>query len=218
MTKPSELLGIPFSDESAPSDPATWFEIRGGRPGAPGEKAPVGRKPRRRVADGERSRPSDSGHGILPGAAIFSEAGGLKFGSDVHETLAKIEWLPTGLDLSPILSAFLEMPAVADLFRPPGVGAEVWRERSIACHLGGRQISAQMDRVIIMPPKGGAMGSILLVDFKTDQGDPTEIAARYHAQMRDYLAILGVWSGGRHSLRGVVATVRQPAVIEVPIE
>ena len=73
-----------------------------------------------------------------------------------------------------------------------------------------------MDRVVVTPPcsKTG-IGRILLVDFKTDQGEPEEIASRYKAQLDIYARILAVWSGGRHEIAAAVATVRKPALVRV---
>lgn len=204
---PSELLAAALPDLAAP--PADWFTgtVALSR-SSPGTARP-GERPVRRNAEPARSRPSDRGHAFLPGAAIFSESGGLDFGSRVHEALAEIEWLPAP-NAPDCLLAFLSHPEVAALFTRPEAGADVWRERAVACSLGGRLLSAQMDRVIVTAHE------IVLVDFKTDQGDPAEIASRYRAQMHDYISILEAWSAGRHAIRAVIATVRHPAVIPVP--
>jgi ATP-dependent exoDNAse (exonuclease V) beta subunit len=73
-----------------------------------------------------------------------------------------------------------------------------------------------MDRVVVTPATGkNGKGRILLVDFKTDQGEPEAIAGRYKAQIGIYARILALWSGGRHDIIGTVATVRQPALVRV---
>jgi len=212
-TKPSSLLRAGFPELDPPQDFAGWF------PSTPIEERealqePAIRVPPQRRTGPVRSRPSDSGHGILPGAAIFSESSGLGFGSLVHDFLAGIEWLPAALpaDTPAMVVAFLECPEVQALFRRPSPAAIVWRERAVAWNSGGAIVSAQMDRVVI------GEGEIVVIDFKTDQGEPAAIAARYASQMQAYLKILAAWSDGRHRLRAVVATVRTPAVIEIPTE
>jgi len=113
-----------------------------------------------------------------------------------------------------MLQKFLAAPDVAPVFERPSPDSEVWRERSVACRLDGTTYSAQMDRVVVTPP-GKNGGTILLVDFKTDQGAPAEIAERYRAQLEIYTRILAEWSGGRHVIRAAVATVRTPALVRV---
>ena len=210
-TRPSTLLrsGFPVTDPAP--DFALWFPSAASeaRPEAVGSVAVEIRRGKPATV---RSRPSDAGHGKLPGAAIFSESSGLEFGSVVHDLLAGIEWLPADLpkDAPAVVGKFLQHPEVKALFVRPSSEAVVWRERAVGWNAGGTLVSAQMDRVVIEP------GEIVVVDFKTDQGDPEEIAGRYASQMRAYLGILAAWSGGRHSLRAVVATVRTPSVIKIP--
>ena len=222
--KPSVLLSQGFPPEPAAPDFAAWFDkitlqsaaatpfaIQPPRLSSP---LPVG---------SVRARPSDAGHGSLPGAALFSESAGLAFGTEVHEALAGIEWFPCAALPSPlsqgageILGRFLAAPEIAPVFERPSANSEVWRERSVACRLDGTVYSAQMDRVVVTPPASKTgNGRILLVDFKTDQGEPEEIAARYKSQLEIYARILAAWSGGRHEIVAAVATVRKPALVRV---
>ena len=206
----SELLRGGFPIEPSPPDYSAWFadvKIAKAASVAPQKKARL----RAKKDQLQRSRPSDSGHGMLPGAALFSESSGLDFGTLVHDCLAKIEWLPSDItgDAHELIEQFLKNRDVAAFFQRPSPEAVVWRERAMAVILDGKFVSAQMDRVVISATE------ILLVDFKTDQGEPAKIAERYAAQMHAYIRILEAWSGGRHRVRAFVATVRQPAVIEV---
>lgn len=221
--KPSVLLSQGFPPEAALQDFAAWFEavpIR--RDGGVPVLAPRPRLPTSPDRS-SRARPSDAGHGSLPGAALFSESAGLAFGTEVHEALAGIEWFPCAdlpSSLSPgaheILGRFLAAPEIAPVFERPSAGSEVWRERSVACRLDGVTYYAQMDRVVVTPPasKKGA-GRIFLVDFKTDQGEPEEIAARHRSQLEIYARILAVWSEGQHEIIAAVATVRNPALVRI---
>lgn len=219
-TKPSALLARGFPADPPEPDFSQWFAQVPVR-----KKSPAGtpmRAPLPPPSTGpSRARPSDEGHGTLPGTALFSESAGLSLGTEVHEALAEITWFPApplSPSLSPVarevLQRFLAAPDVAPVFERPSPDSEVWRERSVACRLDGTTYSAQMDRVVVTPP-GKKEGSILLVDFKTDQGDPAEIAERYRTQLEIYTRILAEWSGGRHVIRAAVATVRTPALITV---
>jgi hypothetical protein len=221
--KPSVLLSQGFPPEPALPDFAAWFEKI---PLQSASADPVVSRPPRLPsppAGPARARPSDTGHGSLPGVALFSESAGLAFGTEIHEALAGIEWFPCAAlpsSLSPgtgeILGQFLAAPEIAPVFEHPSENSEVWRERSVACRLDGTIYSAQMDRVVVTPPASKTgKGRILLVDFKTDQGEPEEIASRYKAQLEIYARILAAWSGGRHDIVAAVATVRKPALVRV---
>ena len=221
--KPSVLLSQGFPPEPAAPDFAAWFESSPVRREGGVTVAALPPRPRSLPVTPVRARPSDAGHGSLPGAALFSESAGLAFGTEIHEALAAIEWFPCAALPSPlspgaggILARFLAAPGIAPVFERPSANSEVWRERSVACRLDGTIYSAQMDRVVVTPRasiKGN--GRILLVDFKTDQGEPEEIASRYKAQLEIYARILAAWSGGRHEITAAVATVRKPALVRV---
>ena len=221
--KPSVLLSQGFPPEPAASDFAAWFESSPVRREGGVTVAALPPRPRSLPVTPVRARPSDAGHGSLPGAALFSESAGLAFGTEIHEALAVIEWLPCA-DLPPSLSPdakemlteFLASPEITPVFARRSPDSEVWRERSITCRLEGVVYSAQMDRVVVTPPGSSTgKGRILLVDFKTDQGEPVEIAARYKAQLEIYAKILAVWSSGRHDIVASVATIRKPALVRV---
>jgi hypothetical protein len=115
-----------------------------------------------------------------------------------------------------ILLQFLADPGIAPVFERPSAGSEVWRERPVAGRLDGITYSAQMDRVVVTPPYSKMeKGRILIVDFKTDQGEPEEIASRYKAQLEIYASLLAEWSGGRHDIAAAVVTIRKPALVRV---
>ena len=214
--KPSALLLRGFPLGSGTPDFSRWFESIALKPATAAPDAPVSAPVHPRPKGGPlRARPSDSGHGSLPGAALFSESAGLTFGTEVHEALAEIEWFPCPAAAG-ILRTFLAAPEIAEVFERPTPRSEVWRERSIACRLDGTTYTAQMDRVVITPPASkSAKGRIFLIDFKTDQGEPAEIALRYKSQLEIYARILGVWSGGRHEITAAVATIRKPALVRI---
>jgi len=221
--KPSVLLSQGFPPEPAAPDFATWFETVPVRREPAGTVVAPPSRPPSAPAGSARARPSDSGHGSLPGAALFSESAGLAFGTEIHEALAAIEWFPCAALPSPlsagageILARFLAALEIAPVFERPSAGSEVWRERSVACRLDGTVYSAQMDRVVVTPPASKTgRGRIFLVDFKTDQGEPEEIASRYRAQIEIYARILAVWSGGQHEITAAMAVVREPALVRV---
>ncbi|MFZ4775084.1 MAG: hypothetical protein ACOYM3_06965 [Terrimicrobiaceae bacterium] len=221
--KPSVLLSRGFPGDPATPDFSGWFtKVPLRSPAATAATSPSPPRPTPFPAGATRARPSDAGHSSLPGAALFAESAGLAFGTEVHEALAEIEWFPIKSLASPlsptargILELFLGAPEIAPVFERPSPQSEAWRERSVACRLDDTTYSAQMDRVVVTPPGGGKKGQILLVDFKTDQGDPDEIAARYRPQLEIYARILAAWSGGEHEIIAAVATVRKPALVRV---
>ena len=177
-------------------------------------------QPRTRTSSMARLRPSDQGHGSLVGASLFSQTGGLSVGSDVHDFLEAIEWHSSDFTKFPtseaerLAIAFLQSEAGLVAFRRPSATSIVWRERAVACYLEGSFVSAQMDRVMITPPTE-ELGEIFLIDFKTDQGPPDQIAARYLKQMETYVKILMAWSGGKHRVQAAIATIRTPMLIPV---
>jgi len=222
--KPSTLLFREFPPVSGTPDFSRWFESIASKPAPHGPDTPAPTSVRPSLSGSPlRARPSDSGHGPLPGAALFSESAGLTFGTEVHEALAEIEWFPCpplSSSLSSaaagILRTFLATSEIAEIFQRPAPASGVWRERSMACRLDGTIYTAQMDRVVITPPATKtAKGRIFLVDFKTDQGEPAEIALRYKSQLEIYARILGAWSGGRHEIVAAVSTIRKPALVRI---
>lgn len=218
---PSRLLdaGLPPSCEEV--DFSSWFSaIESTQPQSSPRLSPLSSVSKKNIP---RSRPSDGDHGQLPGAAFFSELGGLGFGAEVHNLLAAIEWLPqdslpteSSLPARRAVETFLLNAQTRQLFERPSPEAVVWRERSVACLVDDTIISAQMDRVIIQPPQPNhTKGKIILVDFKTDQGEPRAIARRYIPQIAAYVKILEAWSKGNHDITAVIATIRNPAVVPV---
>jgi ATP-dependent exoDNAse (exonuclease V) beta subunit len=156
---------------------------------------------RRRVRLSAR-RPSDRKAGRVPGAELFSPAGGkaADFGAAVHALFASVEWwAPADADawtaaqrgacadeaaLSEVLGC-LNDPALARVFaRPPGP-ADVWRERPFEGVLDGMWITGVFDRVVIeRDGVGGSPARVTVVDFKSDRvEEPDEIlrATERHA-------------------------------------
>lgn len=217
---PSDFLAAGFPTVSEDPDFSSWFaHFAPAR--KPSTSKPLSNPKVTQFKTIARSRPSDAGHGMLSGAAFFSEFGGLSLGSEVHRLLSAIEWLPPDtlpVSHSPIaqdlVETFLQHSETRKIFERPAIDSIVWRERSVACRLNNITISAQMDRVVIQPPKdSNSKGKILLVDFKTDKGNPNDIAKRYTAQMQAYVKILEAWSQGNYEITAAIATIRMPAII-----
>ena len=162
-------------------------------------------------------RPSDTRAGRVPGAALFSLAGGqaADFGAAMHALFATVEWWSpgdaaawadaqrqAGVDeaiLSEVLGC-LNDPALVRLFaRPPGV-AEAWRERSFEGVLDGRWITGVFDRIVIERDAAGPRPTrVMVVDFKSDRvEEPDEIGVateRHAGQLDLYRRIAAVLTG-----------------------
>lgn len=125
-----------------------------------------------------------------------------EFGSAVHAALEKIEWIQPGSEIRNLipadtdadvvehLSKCLARNDVADLFVPPEVPCEVWREQSFEIMLDGKWISGVFDRVVIRMGKVGKPESASIYDYKTNRIDQPErvdeLTEHYRAQLETY--------------------------------
>lgn len=130
--------------------------------------------------------------GDAGGGRISLEAADL--GTEVHEALADLEWLDSGICFSGNISAeaeqlvrtFLEKPIAKEVFTQPVQPHELWRERAFDVLIDGHWVSGVFDRVLIHRSATGAPTSAIVHDFKTDQGLADEIEQRHAGQMEVY--------------------------------
>ena len=178
---------------------------------------PIGTGGPRRSGRRSARRPSDTRAGRVPGAALFSLAGGqaADFGAAVHALLAAVEWWSPGdaaawasarrgagadeAVLSEVLGC-LNDPALARVFARPSGLAEVWRERPFEGVLDGMWITGVFDRVVIeRNAAGGNPTRVMVVDFKSDRvedGGEIRLATERHAGQLDlYRRIAAVLTG-----------------------
>ena len=133
--------------------------------------------------------------GMAPGDAQVS-FGAAQLGTEVHEALARIEWMGgsciEGAGLSDeaarLIRAFLEKPAAKEIFQKPKTPHELWREQAFDVVLDGEWVSGVFDRVFIELSADGSPASATIYDFKTDHGIDSEIEERYRGQMEVYRA------------------------------
>ena len=146
-----------------------------------------------------KSRPSDEGHGGLPGAVVFAERDAAGLGTAVHSLFESIKWLdgewvaphaPVNPDAVRMVRDCLASPEASGLFKEPGVETEVWREKRFDLVLGEEWISGCFDRVVIHR-EGKAITRVDLIDFKTDVCDAADLPSKYAAQLGKYREVLG---------------------------
>lgn len=170
---------------------------------------------RRRRLSGRR--PSETKEGSVPGAALFSLAGGqaANFGAAVHAAFASVDWWHPELAgawvdarrqdgvheaaLSECL-ACLNDPELVKVFARPSQNAEVWRERSFESVIDGVWITGVFDRVVIeRDASGKGPGRVTVIDFKTDRvkdADEIRKAAERHAgQIELYRRVAALLTG-----------------------
>ncbi|HUG10209.1 MAG TPA: UvrD-helicase domain-containing protein, partial [Opitutaceae bacterium] len=120
-------------------------------------------------------------------------------GTAFHELISEVEWTD-GLDVPQWAAAAkrrgfaasvvdaaaesLSAPGLAEVFRRPGEGWEVWRERAFEALLDDEWVSAVVDRVCIARGKSGEVRAVRLYEFKTGRapdGAAVEDLPRGHA-------------------------------------
>jgi ATP-dependent helicase/nuclease subunit A len=163
-----------------------------------------------------KSRPSDEGHGGMPGSMLFMERDATGLGTAVHALFEGIKWID-GEWTEPKDSAnpeavlmvreCLASPDVKGLFKKPGDNTEVWREKRFDLVLGGEWISGCFDRVVIHRD-GKGVTKVDLIDFKTDKCDPADLSEKYAPQLAKYREVLGY-------LLGIDQSVVDPILIHV---
>jgi ATP-dependent exoDNAse (exonuclease V) beta subunit len=163
-----------------------------------------------------KSRPSDEGHGGLPGAVVFAERDASGLGTDVHSLFESIKWLDgewggqegvNNPEAHSMVRACLESPEVARLFTKPEGMTEVWREKRFDLVLGGEWISGCFDRVVVRR-QGQAVTGVDLIDFKTDNCETTDLVGKYAPQLGKYSEVLG-------HLLGIDTAMVKPVLVHV---
>jgi ATP-dependent helicase/nuclease subunit A len=125
-------------------------------------------------------------------ASLSQEAADL--GTEVHETLADIEWFDSGTWLfenisqqaEKLVRGFLEKPIAKEVFTKPEQAHHLWRERAFDVTIDGQWVSGVFDRVVVHLSEVGEPTSAIIYDFKTDHGSHAEIEDRYAGQMEVY--------------------------------
>lgn len=163
-----------------------------------------------------KSRPSDEGHGGLPGAVLFAERDASGLGTAVHSLFESIKWIDDGWavpegfsnqEAESLVRGCLSSLEVGILFKEPAGEAEVWREKRFDLVLGEEWISGCFDRVVIHR-EGGVVTKVDLVDFKTDVCDAADLPAKYAPQLGKYREVLG-------HLLGIDPVIVRPLLIHV---
>lgn len=141
----------------------------------------------------------------------LDRGGAVEFGRTVHTLLESVEWggaaeadrlaaewLAHGLAGETAL-ACLRAPTLAGVWRRPGNGGEVWRERSFELVLDGAWVAGVFDRVVVERDAAGGAVRVMVYDFKTDHapGEPERrlLASRYAAQLALYRRAAALLTG-----------------------
>jgi ATP-dependent helicase/nuclease subunit A len=161
-------------------------------------------------------RPSRELSGRVPAAQLFTleRRAGAEFGAEVHALLAEIEWgdaaevnalaqrwgdRGTREEAITAVLACLRAPELLAVWRQPGPGATVWRERAFEIVLDDAWVSGVFDRVVIERDSAGRPVRAAVFDFKTDVVDnESQLAAavgRHRAQLNLYRRVAAVLTG-----------------------
>ncbi|MBQ9829740.1 MAG: UvrD-helicase domain-containing protein [Akkermansia sp.] len=128
-------------------------------------------------------------------------AAGADFGTRVHACWEEITWLNSTLptwvaqpetDEQKVVAAALQQPEIAALFtRRPG--QEVYNEQPLEAITDKNEwLSGTIDRLVLTVDAGGTTTAAHIIDFKTNQLDPTKeesydaLKAEYLPQMTEY--------------------------------
>ena len=193
-------LAIRFADAPCDFGDADWFMAYPSCP--PGEAAPEAPLPFHQPLCGTPKPLSPSSFKTQSGegrgvASISLEAADL--GTEVHEALAGIEWLDSGVFLPETISdkakklvrGFLEKPIAKGVFARPNQPCDLWRERPFDVLIEGQWVSGVFDRVLVIQSEQGESATAIVYDFKTDHGSAEEIEIRYEGQMLVYRKAIG---------------------------
>jgi ATP-dependent helicase/nuclease subunit A len=170
-----------------------------------------------------KSRPSDEGHGRLPGAVVFAERDAAGLGIAVHSLFEETEWVD-GKGIHPehetvdqeslrLFSECMAVQEVRQLFTRPSGNPEVWRERRFDVTLDGRWISGCFDRVVIRR-EGDDVTKVDLIDFKTDTCGADELPKKYAGQIATYRKVLSrILSVDEKAVSSLLIHVRTGTVV-----
>jgi ATP-dependent helicase/nuclease subunit A len=158
-------------------------------------------------------RPSAGAHGTVAAATLLAGDAGAAtaLGNAVHARLAEIAWLPDGREADRARSwrepaagvagrealACVQAADLEDVWRMPGAGSEVWRERAFEIVLDGAWVTGIFDRVVV-ERRGGGVRRVTVYDFKTDrvgEGELDAAALRHAGQLGVYRRVAAVLAG-----------------------
>ncbi len=127
--------------------------------------------------------------------------GGAEFGTSVHKAWEEITWLNAPLpswfnqpatDEQKVVAAALQQPEIAALFTRR-LGQEVYNEQPLEAITDKNEwLSGTIDRLVLTIDAGGTTTAAHIIDFKTNQLDPTKeesydaLKTEYLPQMTEY--------------------------------
>jgi len=169
----------------------TWF--RHVNKPAPEEPVIIEGGKIRRAGDKPAAAPSAHEGEDLPAGIILGGGAARHLGTEVHELLAKVEWLGNQPDFSSasaeatrLVTAFLASDRASVLKKPAGRFL-LWRERAFDVEVDGQAVSGIFDRVHIELDDQDQPVGAHVYDYKTDK-DTTDLHSRYADQLKAYAA------------------------------
>jgi ATP-dependent helicase/nuclease subunit A len=176
-----------------------WFHQVAGE--SPAEATMIhGDAPDRALRARHGAAPSSHLGEPISAGLILGGGSARRLGSEVHELLARIEWLDGTHDVDSdhpdavaLVCSFLGSERARILSRPSG-RMLLWRERAFDVLLEGEPLTGVFDRVHVTLDGDGKPMSAHIIDFKTDL-DTDGLAARYAAQLEAYRQAAAVLLG-----------------------
>ena len=154
----------------------------------------------------------------------MDSAGGMAFGTALHEAFENIAWLDDGPPELPAdetvrarIEACFAEPAIRGLFTLGGRDITLMREQPFDTIVDGVWTSGVIDR-LHLHRENGKMARAEIIDFKTDRvesGD--ELIERYAGQMRAYRQAVAAATGlAPETIHCLLVSTRLAAVVEIP--
>jgi ATP-dependent exoDNAse (exonuclease V) beta subunit len=129
----------------------------------------------------------------IPAAIILGGGAARHLGTEVHELLARVEWLgdepafpDATAEAAKLVRGFLASERASVLKKPAGRHL-LWRERAFDVEIGGRPVSGVFDRVHVQLDEHDRPVGARIFDFKTDK-DTAGLRAKYADQLASYAA------------------------------
>lgn len=126
-------------------------------------------------------------------------------GTSLHERLAQIKWLETGVQpagISPEEIDFRSDSALRRALTRPEGTVEVWRERSFEILRGHEWTSGTVDRVVVHGE--GETRTLTIFDYKSDRQRPDESRDAFHTRLQDhYISQLEAYRAALSTLTGI---------------
>lgn len=153
----------------------------------------------------------------VPAGLLLSGDSARSLGAEVHEILARIEWLDDPPDFTDasgqagqLVRGFLDGGG-ASIFAKPDGAVMLWRERAFDVEIDGYPVSGIFDRVHISLGTDGKPLGACVYDFKTS-GNSGDLNKKYGTQLETYRKAVALLLGlDAAKVRAELGVIRTPA-------